>query len=533
MTNMSFYIGDHPIVSSALNVNFDELLQMSDEAFAVWSGDVRTSLGTHWVQSGIPPHNGTSFDEIEKDMKRLAALDTSDFLQTDVMTGRSDVIVPSGRSGAPLRSLFPNMGKSADGNANNSSVYEYVTADPNSEPGSVICAKWHQSMNRILRKDSMYKFSSSLKPATKEALGATTGSRWVGQPYEAGLTSHWSNYWIEPSEKIADGSELTLTRSSAYILTRLGRLSTSNLSHGSALARHEAANTLLGAKPGEAVFPWKQQGHMRIRPFKRRRVFPDLFSMLRTGLTIQGVNFPSQVAKFLYQRYSAHLQGTGAPITVYDPSMGYGGRCLGALAAACDRPIHYVGTDPNTDNWISPTRSRYHYLADFYNSTVGQRHHASVETYCCGSEDIHHVTEFSRHRGQVDIVFTSPPYFCAELYSREDTQSAIRFPTYAAWRDGFLRPTLKTCTDWLKPGGYLLWNIADVKVGSNYVPLEQDSLTALDEQGMQFIEKLKMPLATVTGGGKIIDGVPTTKNHLKLNGGFRKYEPIFVFRKPS
>jgi hypothetical protein len=315
---------------------------------------------------------------------------------------------------------------------------------------------------------------------------------------------------------------------------RLGKIKPADARQKASMERHHAAKALLGAGPDEAVFPWQKPGHFRIRTFKKgTRLFPLLFSLLRTGLVVQGVNFPAQVAKFIYQRYTDHLRDSGKEIVIYDPSMGYGGRCLGALAAASDRPIRYIGTDPNTENWVSPARSRYAVLADHYRASVGQKYQAVVEAHCCGSEEIHQLPEFQKYRGEVDLVFTSPPYFCAEIYSREETQSAIKFKTYDAWRDGFLRPTLKTCVEWLKPGGFLLWNIADVKIHNRYVPLEQDSQSALRELGMELVEKLKMPLATGTGGGKLIDGIPTTKNYLMLNGAYRKYEPIFVFQKPK
>jgi hypothetical protein len=168
---------------------------------------------------------------------------------------------------------------------------------------------------------------------------------------------------------------------------------------------------------------------------------------------MQGTNFPALVAKYLYQRYTSHLRATGREIVIYDPSAGYGGRCLGALAAACDRPIRYVGTDPNSDNWLSSNRSRYDALAELYNATVGQKYHAAVQVFRLGSEVIHLDPDFRRYRGKIDLAFTSPPYFCAEVYSREETQSAIKFKTYDAWRDGFLRRTLQTCVEYLRPGG--------------------------------------------------------------------------------
>ena len=45
-------------------------------------------------------------------------------------------------------------------------------------------------------------------------------------------------------------------------------------------------------------------------------------------------------------------------------SSGWGGRILGAMSSK--KSIHYIGTDPNTDNWIDEIdKSRYEYVADF------------------------------------------------------------------------------------------------------------------------------------------------------------------------
>jgi hypothetical protein len=530
-----FWIGEHPIVSSYLNRTFPEVLGMDDPAFATWAEAARRELGRAWREDGIPPHNGTTFDEIERDMRAISMRHTSNFLQPDSGTGCLDVIAADGRHGSFVRCLFTNMSKAADGNgAGAVSVYDYLIADGQSKKGRQLCKRWKHILTRIVRRDSMYQFSQSLKPKSVAALSATNGVNWVHQPFNAGLKDHWAAYWIEKSGKARDDSELNLSRNDLYMLARFDRIRPEHVGRDSSPDRVAFAKALLDAKPDDPVFPWVQSGHFRIRTMERdQRIFPRLLSMLRTGLVVQGTNFPSLTAKFLYQHYSEHLRDSGKEIVVFDPSAGYGGRCLGALAAAADRPIRYLGTDPNSEHWITRDRSRYDVLADYYRATVGQKYHATVETFCCGSEEIHHNPAFQKYRGRIDLVFTSPPYFCAEIYSREATQSAVKFRTYDAWRDGFLRPTLKTCVEYLKPGGVLLWNIADVKIGGHYVPLELDSINALADLGMILTEKLKMPLASVTGGGKLVDGLPTTKNSLVLRGNHRKYEPIFIFRKPA
>ena len=68
----------------------------------------------------------------------------------------------------------------------------------------------------------------------------------------------------------------------------------------------------------------------------------------RLGLGQPAVNFPPLTAKFLYEHFTEHIKDD--KITVYDPSSGWGGRILGAMASK--KRIHYIGTDPTTDNYI-------------------------------------------------------------------------------------------------------------------------------------------------------------------------------------
>ena len=62
------------------------------------------------------------------------------------------------------------------------------------------------------------------------------------------------------------------------------------------------------------------------------------------------VNFPALTAKMLYEKYTEHIP-SDKKVTVYDPSSGWGGIILGAMSS--NKKIHYVGTDPNTDNIIN------------------------------------------------------------------------------------------------------------------------------------------------------------------------------------
>jgi hypothetical protein len=178
--------------------------------------------------------------------------------------------------------------------------------------------------------------------------------------------------------------------------------------------------------------------------------------------------------------------------------------------------------------------SRYEVLARFYHRNVNQAHQTTYEFFKLGSEVIRHDARFKKYRGTLDLVFTSPPYFRAESYSDDENQSDKKFPVYDEWRDGFLRPTLETAVEWLKPGRPLIWNIADTKISGTYVPLEYDSKTILADLGMRYETKLKYVLSHSPGANRVDrEGIPETKNFCMIGGRYRKYEPIFVFRKPG
>ena len=108
-----------------------------------------------------------------------------------------------------------------------------------------------------------------------------------------------------------------------------------------------------------------------------------------------------------------------------------------------------------------------------------------------------------------------------------NVQKKGTYPKYDDWRDNFLRPTLETCYEYLREDRYLLWNIADIKIGTNkYYTLEQDSIDIIKSLGGEYIGKLKMLMTSMIGVDQ-----SNVKNSVKVNGTYLKYEPIFVFKK--
>jgi len=126
------------------------------------------------------------------------------------------------------------------------------------------------------------------------------------------------------------------------------------------------------------------------------------------------------------------------------------------------------------------------------------------------------------------MVFTSPPYFDREQYSDDDEQSFKAYPMYSDWRDNFLKPTLTNAYESLRSDRYLLWNIADIKIGKDtFHPLEQDSIDIIESLGGEYQGKLKMLMASMVGVDQ-----SNVKNKVDVDGVTVKYEPIFIFHKP-
>jgi DNA modification methylase len=113
--------------------------------------------------------------------------------------------------------------------------------------------------------------------------------------------------------------------------------------------------------------------------------------------------------------------------------------------------------------------------------------------------------------GVFDLVFTSPPYFCKELYSQDLMQSSARYGDYDSWRDRFLRPLVEKSFTALRENGIFVLNVANVKIGQGYFPVADDADRILREHGV-FVMCHNL----------------ATRN---VYTGEVKTEPMFVFRK--
>lgn len=174
--------------------------------------------------------------------------------------------------------------------------------------------------------------------------------------------------------------------------------------------------------------------------------------------------FRPTVAKWVYQNYCP----PGG--SVWDPCAGYGGRLMGAAAAG----VRYIGTDVEQE-----TVDGNLHLAEVLG--VGDTCHAVLSP----AEDF--------NPPDVDLVFTSPPYFDVEQYSTSEQQSYQRHKTYQEWVGGFLRPVIRTAHNALRLDGHLVLNVAD-KRGRGGVSLVQTTVDVAVSDGFHFVGQVEMPL---------------------------------------
>lgn len=210
----------------------------------------------------------------------------------------------------------------------------------------------------------------------------------------------------------------------------------------------------------------------------------DLRKAVRSYSGVQRVsNFRPSAAAAIYDRYCEPES------VVWDMSAGFGGRLIGAIRSG--KVKTYIGNDPSTPTFEGLTKMSNDFPL------------INIILEKIGSEN------FKPDR-EVDLCFTSPPYFNTERYTDELTQSYQRFPDVESWNEDFLRQTIKNCKDVLKPNGKLILNVANVIA---HKTLEEDTLRIAKEEGFCLKETLQLKLSTIS-----------------YKGG-HKHEPVFVFEK--
>lgn len=147
--------------------------------------------------------------------------------------------------------------------------------------------------------------------------------------------------------------------------------------------------------------------------------------------------FKPSVAKAVYDFFESE--------NVVDLCAGWGDRLSGFYASRTTKS--YFGIDPNT-----ALCEGYKNQIFEYNKLVKK----DVTMICQAAE------EESVILPSCDLVFTSPPYFGIERYSKDPNQSYLRYRKFENWLNNFLFEIIKKSYNALERKGHLALNISDV-----------------------------------------------------------------------
>ena len=541
---MNYYYQRNKFVDFKSNILFHELLDTSESEFEDWAKTLRKEVTEQWDEFGNPPVIGKNHDKIISSFGKLKS-NGCDFLIKDEEDSESLGIIKNfNKDASVVNQFFPTMlktkissGKTAEGGL---SIYDYF-GDPTMEEQFI------KIMRRAVRRDSMYVWSRSLvnKKDENPFWNGQSGYEFIKDVKDGKVfTGKWKNY------------DIYLTKSKDSTFDNYGTFNDDYVGFTNIYLTSDEVNELvdndyLNSRQVSNIKKIEESSTSKVGKVtkysymvrwydKTEGLFPNMLRVIRLSCGQAAVNFPALTAKLLYEKYTSHIKQE-EPLVVYDSSSGWGGRILGAMSSR--KKIHYVGTDPNPDNYLPELgKSRYEYVADFYNKNCIDNHSDKLQSFFDvetqsntyelfqdGSELIENNSEFQKYKGKLDFSFTSPPYFNREQYSQDETQSFKAYKEYEDWRDNFLKPTLTTIYEYLKNDRYIVWNIADIKIGeSTYYPLEQDSIDILKELGCEYKGKLKMLMTRMVGLDPSKSGI---KNAVKYDGKSYKYEPMFVFKK--
>jgi len=527
------------------NTTYHQLLEMTDGEFTDWARTLRKEVTEQWDVFGTPPVIGRNEDGIITKFKKLKS-NPANYLEKDLSGDELSlgIIKNFNKDASVVNQFFPTMlktkistGKSAEGGL---SIYDHFS-DPELEE------KFVKIMKRAVKRDSMYSWSRSVVDKRDEnpfwnGQGAIdfvkdvhNGKVFIGKYSDLGIwiskvkTRTIDNYGTFNQEYIGT-KNLYLKSEQVQQLKDDGYFNKTQLSNIDII---ESSHTSEAGTTTDYVY--------QIRWYEKESgIFPKILQVFRLSCGQPAVNFPALTAKWIYENYTSHID-TDEPLHIYDSSAGWGGRIIGAMSSR--KKTHYIGTDPNPDNFIDELGiTRYEYVANFYNKNCVDDYSDKLtsffdvkpqsntfEVFQDGSELIQNNPEFQKYKGKLDISFTSPPYFNREQYSQDEKQSFKAYGEYEDWRDNFLKPTLTTIYEYMKNDRYILWNIADIKIGeSTYYPLEQDSIDILEELGCEYKGRLKMLMTRMVGLDPSKSGI---KNAVEYDGKSYKFEPIFVFHK--
>lgn len=434
-TTHTLPFGRNPIVDNpSLNITFDEVNKMDYNDFKRFILSIRTELLNLWETQNIPPYIGKDKKGVVDDIENLIEFEVERLLKKgdDVY---EYILSNDFHFGSSCNQFQPSLHKTRAGDV---SMYD-VIKEPSLE------LKFVRTFTRNLKQDKMYMVSKMMKEKNdykeldKEKYGL------IIQP-------------IKQKDKIS-----------------FNQTEIKNLKKEGFIEDYHLKN--LGVE-------LENNSNFHLRYFKKNeRIMKHIIHILRVGFSNIPINFSPLVSRYLYEKYLPNNGGL-----VYDPCSGWGGRLMGSICSS--KNIQYIGCDVNSN--IFQHRS-YERIGKFIEDEVGRK--SKYKVHQISSTRFNETDDYKEHKGKVDLILTSPPYFNQEQYSTDKEQSYNLYPSYSEWVNGYIRETFQIGYDLLKPNGVLLLNIADTKE----LPLELDTLGVLEDIGFEFQYEIGMKMQRYLG----------------------------------
>jgi hypothetical protein len=130
------------------------------------------------------------------------------------------------------------------------------------------------------------------------------------------------------------------------------------------------------------------------------------------------------------------------PKRILDMSAGWGDRLI---AATMYEPEVYVGVDPNKELF-----SGYNLIIKYF----GNDDHDRYQMIPMPFEDV------DLGNSRFDLMFTSPPYYDAEIYSEDPAQSSA-YLSLGMWLEEFMFPSIRKIWAHLNKSGHLIFSMND------------------------------------------------------------------------
>lgn len=203
--------------------------------------------------------------------------------------------------------------------------------------------------------------------------------------------------------------------------------------------------------------------------------------------------FKPAIVKSIYEKFNS--------IDILDFSSGWGDRFCGFYA--CEHTKSYIGIDPNTR-----LHNKYKEQESLYKSLTKEKY---CKFICAPAEEVEIDSEC------VDTVFTSPPYFNAERYTDENTQSYKRYRKLETWLNNFLFKALDMSISALKKDGHLILNISDMYSGHQINRICDPMDNYIRNKGLTYIGVIGMKMSKRPNSKAVKEGIFV--------------EPIWVWKK--